>query len=388
VPEEPTTFRAYWKDGLRFDTKDGKFKLKVGGRIQTDFALIDAEDAVADALPGLPRYETGAEFRRARLYVAGTIYDAVEFKAEYDFAGGDPAFKDVYLGLTQVPVVQNIRVGHFKEPFSLEELTSSKYITFLERGLPNALAPSRNTGVGIFGTEMDERMTWALGGFRETNDFGFGFGPESLYDVTARMTGLPWYEDEGTQLLHLGAGYSHKFGNADDFRFRERPEAHLSPVRFVDTGTFRANGIDLVGPEAALVVGPFSMQDEYMHAFTDSPTEGDPQFNGYYVFVTYFLTGEHRHYDTEEGAFGRLKPKHNFTLTGDEPGCGAWELGLRYSNLDLDGKDIDGGELGDVTAAVNWYLNPNVRVMVNYVFADLDSVGDTNIAEARFQIDF
>ena len=138
---DPKTMRAYWKDGLRLDSNDGSFKLKIGGRIQYDTIFIDESDDLEDNLG--TNIEDDSEFRRARLYISGKIYDNVEFKAHYDFAGGDADFKDVYMGLLGVPVVGNIRIGHFKEPFGLEELTSSKYITFMERSLANTFAPSR-----------------------------------------------------------------------------------------------------------------------------------------------------------------------------------------------------------------------------------------------------
>ena len=84
---------------------------------------------------GVERITSGALFRRARIQLSGTVYKYFDFKWEYDFAGGEPKFKDVYLGATSVPYLQRIQVGHFKEPFSLEELTSDNDTTFMERGL-------------------------------------------------------------------------------------------------------------------------------------------------------------------------------------------------------------------------------------------------------------
>lgn len=380
--EEPGTFRFYWKEGMRLDSADKKFKLKLGGRIMNDWALFDEDDDIEAAFGELG---SGTEFRRAKFYMEGTVYDVVDFKAEYDLAGGDADFKDVWVGLKKLPLVGNLKVGHLKEPFSLEELTDSKYITFMERSLADMFVPERNTGIMFHDHALQERLTWAAGAFRETDDFGQGFGEDSEYNVTARLTALPWYMDKGRQLLHLGFSYSHKFRNNDPVRFRQQPEAHLSPVRFVDTKGFASDGADLVNPEAALVFGPFSLQGEYFHAFVDAPDAGDPEFNGYYVMGSYFLTGEHRRYEAKSGVFSRVKPRHNFDGKG---GLGAWEVGLRYSHLDLDDAGIRGGELDDLTVGLNWYLNPNTRVMLNYVFADLDDVGDTNIFQTRFQIDF
>jgi len=71
----------------------------------------------------------------------------------------------------------------------------------------------------------------------------------------------------------------------------------------------------------------------------------------------------------------------------------AGEVGLRYASVDLTDEDIEGGELSDITFGVNWHLNPNVRMMFNYVYADLEDRAeggddDADIFQARFQIGF
>jgi phosphate-selective porin OprO/OprP len=389
--EEDTDFNAYWKTGIRLDSKDENFKLKIGGRIMTDWATIDPDSQVEDDFPDLKG--SGVEFRRARLYISGTVYGRVDFKAQYDFAGGDADFKDVYLGLKKVPGVGHIRVGHFKEPFSLEELTSSKYITFMERSLPNAFSPSRNTGIMLYNPVLDKRMTWAVGYFYNADGFGDTFEDYSNTNLTARLTGLPWYADKGERLLHLGLSYSSQSRDEahSTVRFRARPEAHMASDRLVDTGSIAADGVSLINPEVALVFGPFSLQGEYTTASVDSTAANDPEFSGYYVYASYFLTGEHRNYKTSKGAFDRVKPKNNFGSAGG--GAGAWEIGLRLSHLDLNDEAIGGGEEDNTTVGLNWYLNPNTRVMFNYVSADLEKrtgVGDGSVSifETRFQIDF
>jgi phosphate-selective porin OprO/OprP len=377
--DDDTTLDAYWKSGLRMDTADKQFRLKIGGRIMNDWVWWDASDELETGVGD--DIEDGTEFRRARLYIAGEVYEHVIFKAQYDFAGGDAAFKDVFVGLKDIPVVGIVRVGHFKEPFSLEELTSSKYITFMERSLPNAFAPSRNTGLGFLTTLLDERMTLAAGVFRETDDFGDDTG--DTYQFAGRATGTPLFVDDGEQLVHLGFSYRHTNADSDELRFRQRPEVHISP-RFVDTDAFAADSANTYDFEAAAVFGPLSVQGEYMLADVDSSATGDPTFDGWYAYATWFLTGEHRVYDAAEGAFDRVKPHRNF-LQG---GPGAFELGVRYSTIDLDDGEARGGELDDITAGLNWYLNPNTRVMLNYVRADVDGVGEANAFQTRFQIDF
>ncbi len=378
-----STMRPHWKDGLRFTSNDGSFKLKIGGRIQHDFAYF-AEDGDIERRLGAD-VDDGTEFRRARLYFSGTIYDDIDFKVQYDFAGGDADFKDVYLGLRNVPYVGNVRVGQFKEPFSLEELTSSNYITFMERSLANTFAPGRNTGIMFYDTMMDERMTWAAGVFRQTDSFGDGAGGRD-YNVTARLTGLPVYEEGGKKLLHLGVSYTHQNYENDTIRFRARPESHLAP-RLVDTGDFSAEYGDFIGAEAAWVDGPFSLQGEYVHAFIEGRNrwDGDPNFWAASVQASYFLTGEHRPYKTSTGAFDRVRPLKNF---GKDGGSGAWELAARLSYLNLNDNGVKGGRLRDLTVGLNWYLNPNVRTMWNYVLADPSEGGSVSAFMWRFQVAF
>ena len=377
---DPADFRVYWKQGLNLVTLDENFKLKIGGRLQTDWLFSSEDNAIKS---DIGEQEDGVEIRRARIYFSGLIYENVEYKLQLDFEGGDADFKDAYLGLTDFPL-GTLRMGHFKEPFSLDELTSSKYITFLERALPNVFAPGRNMGFMLHNTCPDERMTTAIGVFRDTDDYGENVD-DGGYNITGRVTVLPIYENKGAQLLHLGAAYSYR--NPDDsIRYRQRPEAHLTD-RFVDTGSFAGDQVDLVGLEAALVDGPFSLQGEYMMADADrlSGSNSDVDFDGYYVQASYFLTGEHRRYKTTEGAFSRIKPKKNYSAAG---GPGAWELKARYSGLDLSDKDITGGELDNISAGLNWYLNPNTRIMWDYVHADKDNIGEADMLMMRLQFDF
>ena len=187
------------------------------------------------------------------------------------------------------------------------------------------------------------------------------------------------------RVIHLGVSHSYQMFEDNEVQYRQRPEVHQSE-RFVDTGVFAADDAHTVGVEAAAVFGPFSVQGEYMRNFIDSSVADDPEFSGYYVFASWFVTGEHRTYKLGEGAFDRVKVKKNF-LT-DAGGFGAWELAARYSDIDLDNEGATGGELADVTAGVNWHLNPNARLMFNYVHADLDKVSDTDAFIMRTQIDF
>ena len=398
--EDPYTFRAYWKDGLNMETRDKEFKMKIFGRIMNDWTWQFANDTTDNAINygiGAPdALEDGTEFRRARLGMSGEIYERVIFKGEWDWAGGDADFKDVYLGVQDIPYVGKVTVGHQKEPFGLEELTSSKYITFMERA--PVFAPSRNTGIEVRNNAFDEHMQWQIGAYRETDDYGdSGNGSNSVvsgdgeYVVTGRITGLPWCEEKGRELVHLGVSASRRSPHDDEERYRERPTVHQT-ARLIDTGFTDKYGTDvfynkiyLVGTEAALVYGPFSMQGEWAIAMNDrferewiddfgnyKKPGDDVDYRAWYIYGSYFLTGENRTYKPSYGAFDKIKPRDNLYDKKTGWGLGAWEVALRYNNVDLDDEGVNGGELDNITFGVNWYLNPNTRVMFNYVTSDLD----------------
>ncbi len=196
---------------------------------------------------------------------------------------------------------------------------------------------------------------------------------------------MPWYEDDGEKLLHLGASHSLR-GSNDTLQYRCSPETHLGPY-YVDTGSFVAEGINLLGAEPAIVYGPLSLQGEYMGSIVDQRGGyNDVYFQGCYGYLSYFLTGEHRPYSKSGGVFSRLRPINNLSLK--KRTFGAWELVARYSWLDLKDDNISGGIMSDATAGVNWHLNPNTKIMGNYIHSHRNGGGDADIFLTRFQFDF
>jgi len=382
--QEENKFNAYWKDGFRVESTNGDFKLKFGGRVMLDGVAV-FPDAILDTMID---NRTGVEFRRIRLYSSGQIYKNIKYKLQLDFAGGVATLKDVYITITKIPFIGNIQVGHFKEPLGLELLTSSNYITLIERSLTNPLFPERNTGIMLFNNVLDKRMTWSAGYFLPSDDFGKYTG--NKYHLTGRVTGLPIYNDgEKYRVLHLGAGYSFQYQDNEKYKLESRPESHLLP-ELVLAEIDHAKNVNEFTAEAALVLGPFHIQTEYATSVAKTSPESELQndnyyFHAYHGIVSWFITGENKNYSTSSAAFGRVKPKKNF---GKEGGAGAFELVFRYSSIDLDDTDVRGGYMNNATVGLNWYLNPNTRFMINYVFTNIRDTGTANIALVRFQIDF
>lgn len=364
-----------WNNGIQVTSADKAFSLKLGGRIQADTTFVSEDPALTADVLG-----DGFEFRRARLFLEGTVYERIEFKAEYDFATSDPVFNDVWIGLNGVgPGL--FQLGHFKEPFSLEVLTNANFLPFVERALPiEAFAPFRNSGIGYRGG--NDFVSYGAGAFYDADDFGLSTDEEST-NLTGRVAVRPLYEEGGTRLLHVGVSASHQERGAGGLRYRTRPEAHFSG-RLVDTGVIPADGAMVLGGEAAGVFGPFWFTGEYVATDVDAPAAGDPSFDGAFVSAGWYLTGEHRKYRAGAGIFDRQKPATNFGAEGS----GAWEVAARWSTIDLTDGGVSGGEQDNYTLALNWYLNPVTRVMLDWVHADVDQVGEADFVVMRCQVDF
>jgi phosphate-selective porin OprO/OprP len=384
------------------DSHAQKWSAKWGGRIMFDYVNFAQANGDSVTVAGADPQDYG-EFRRIRLFTSGKGYGVYEYKFQVDFEPeqgtiDDPAvsIKDMYVAINDIPVLGKVKMGHFKEPFSLEELTSSKYITFMERSLPNAYARARN--VGISATRHSDCPKWWIGYGAFFNDIS-DTAKERVddnqgVDLAARGVWLPMYANDGRQLLHIGGGLVYVDDRNDEVRFRARPEVHEGP-RWVDSGTLVADDYATANLEAALVMGPFSVQAELFATRIDDVGQ---DFYGGYVYGSYFLTGENRAYKVSSAAFDRVKPLENFwivnTPEGRCVGTGAWELAFRYSFLDITGTaDAESGVQNDITLGVNWYWNPYTRMMFNYIHAAntysnnaLNS--DTDILALRWQVDF
>ena len=363
-------FTTKWGNGYKLTSSDGEHSLKFGGRIMYDYATWNTGDETY----------SGTEFRRVRFFNSGKVYSNIKYKIQLDFAGGGVSFKDVYMELA-LPYLGNLKVGHFKEPFRLEALTSSKYMTFMERGLPIAFSPERNVGFMLHDSFMDDKLSIQAGLFREASS-GNDKKIDDVRNMTARLTFLPI--NDGQKLLHLGAAFSSRNTSDSTYSVSTRPENHLG-TKLLDMDLTGVTGMNLMGAEMAFVMGSFSVQGEYVMNSVEAME--DYSFSGYYGQVSYFLTGEKRKYKNSLAGFDRVKPNNNMK---EGEGWGALELAARYSSMDL--SEAHAGILNDITIGLNWYLNPCTRVMFNYVMGTMeDHHGEEtteNTFQCRMQIDF
>ncbi len=356
----------------------GEKTINIGGRFMEDFTFISGGEDTATALG--TTFDDGVETRRARLRVFGNLAENVAYKMEYDWAGGTGSLKDAYLKFN-TESVGNILIGHQYEPMGLEQQTSSRFLTFLERSsLTDAFMPERNAGISLWNS--NDTVTLSAGWFRDTDSQGKS-GDESTA-FTGRVVYRPYIENKGERLLHFGLSASQRNteGGVD---YDARPDNHLIS-KFVDTGAITADDAMLVGFEAAIQEGPFHGMFEYAQADVSATTGTDPSFSGWSIQGGYFFTGESRGYKTGHAVFDRVKPNHN--ALGQDGGMGAWEIAARISNLDLTEVAAVTDELDTMTLALNWYVNPNTRFMFDVTQADMDSLDSTTIIAMRVAFDF
>jgi phosphate-selective porin OprO/OprP len=362
-----------------------------------------AQDANSIATVGdIPQ---GAAFRRARVAMLGD-YSIAEYRLEVDFAQpGRPTFLDVWGAVKDLPVLGQVKVGNFFEPFGLERLTSNRYAPFMERNLPDQpFDPQRNPGIQASNQFTDLRGTSAIGAFRtRTDNFADSVTTVGGQSVTGRLTGLPYYDEPsgGRYYAHFGTAFSYRSTANQQVQFEAQPEARLGAAIpnvpfFVNTGTISARAFQLYGLETVASFGSLWVQSELYCVPVDRLDGPSPTFYGWYAQSGYFLTGEHKPYRRETATIDRVQPLGEFfrvrTNRGIATGYGAWEVATRVSHLDLNSQGIAGGRLTDFTVGLNWYLNPYLRVTSNYVHAFLDSptngVSGTDIFGMRMQFEY
>lgn len=363
--------------GLRLAASDGSFSTRLGGRIQADGAFYD-EDVAA--------LGNGTKIRRGRVFVSGKILRDWGYKLQMDFAGSGNHIRDGYIDYRGFSA-GTLRVGNFKQPFSLDNMTSSKYVSFIERSLlQEAFVPGRRIGAAL----LSGGANWstAVGAFGDTVEGNEAPGEaDSGFSLAGRATHAPVHG--AAALLHLGLSLHYRqLPDGLDARYRTRPETNIAGVRLVDSGALSdVDARSSAALELAAAHGPLHLQGEYMVARTDADNgAAEPSFSGHYLQAGWFLTGESRAaaYSGSGGKFGAIKPRAD---------GGAWELTARFSGIDLSDDGVTGGEQQSVTAGLSWYPNAYLRAMLNYgrvleVDGGASDGDEPQFVQARLQLEF
>lgn len=380
-------FAAGLRGLTRYSLFDGKVKFRLGGQLQVDGTAGGGSDLYETSFGPI---ESGVDLRRGGIFAVGRIKD-FNFNLSFD-VGADWGVDDAWIEGSQGGLevwghyLGKLRVGLMSEPFSLERQTSGYNTSFLERSLPvQTFSPGSNVGAMVHDSGAGGRFTWAVG------LFSFGKSTDqnattSRLSLTGRVTHLLRSSDDGRRLVHVGASVSLRSPTGGDIRYRSRPEARFVDY-LADTGSFSAGNVVLAGLEVATVSGPVWAVAEAMRSDVSAEVAGDPVFSGGYLQVGWFLTGESRPYRTNSGTFERVRPLTKLRKGGalKKQNGGAWELVGRISRVDLSDGEIDGGTLGDLGAALNWYVNATTRIGLNYIHANTEGRGSANIVVLRLQ---
>jgi phosphate-selective porin OprO and OprP len=433
------SMKAQWNingpSGVSFSTPNGDFKSHIGFYMQEDFNWFSQSRNLRNPSQ-LNDFTDGTFFRRIRPFWEGTAYDTFEWNimpAFEQIQNNLINLDEVYVGAYGIPGIGRVRVGHMKIPQGLEgnQWSSSRAMTFQENAAyTEAFYNIFGVGIAFMNSFFDDRMTYQAMFYRNdtsytrNNNTGTDFGDGS-YAATGRLSALLLDEYEDRHLLHVGLSGTYRKAERNDTLngtagpdqviLQARPELRDAQGAFgtggtlpgdnnrlVSTGVLSASGTGVVGTELLYILGPFSAQAEWAVDYVNDATSGTPavrgvpatrtapavaarastintqtrSFDGGYVQMSYFLTGETRQYDK---AFGRIgsnyianRPFSNFWLKRDENGnttwgSGAWEVAARYSYLNLNDGTIQGGVLGGTSLGLNWYLCNNVKCQFEYI---------------------
>jgi phosphate-selective porin OprO/OprP len=354
--------------------------LKWSGFLQFDTGWV-SQDAANKAAVGDIGAQTG--LRRVRLRASGNVRRTISYVVDLDFAAsGHPSFRDVKFTMHERPVLQNVAVGYFQQPFGLDAMTSGRDLVLLERQLPFAFAPFRKPGVGSHGTAFDNMMTWSHSGFSyPTDSFGVSEGDRGGWAYAARVTGLLFDDPEARTLLHLGASYCFENPGNDIVRYAIEPGFFVTDpgsmassgnvLVFVDTGEIATQNVNFSGAELIGLWGPLSFQAEAVSSLVNPELGPQLSFGGASAKLGYVLTGESHDYRRRRGVLGGVTPRDE-TLSLFNPLSGAWEATAAWAWIDLDDHSVAGGEMQTAIVGVNRYLNSFTKLQLNVIRALLD----------------
>ncbi|SNX59598.1 phosphate-selective porin OprO and OprP [Nitrosomonas ureae] len=399
--------------GLHWATKDGNFSMSLNGRIQpaSQYNFVNDPDPAFGSNTA-NELNSGMNIRRARLGVEGTFYRIWDYKFEFDFSRGNGSvgsgITDAFVRLNHTDAL-SYKIGSFKEPFSLEEAASNRFITFIERHMSvNSFVDNPNTyktGIGAnyavtrfqtglaFQTEpigaWSAASTSVNANGNQSRNNGSG---DTGWEGIGRVSGRPWMEDEN-KFLHVGISAGHTAvntqyradgtmvgegsnGGGGGMSFVAFPGTNVDRSNVLNTGNLSTGALndpnrreissyDRYGAEAWFVHGPFSAQAEFLRTNINGVGYDGEHLTGYYGFVSYFLTGESKAYHVRNGAANRIRPNRPFQWNGS--GWGAFELAAGYDYIDMNSGVIRGGRADMVRFGFNWYPHSNVKFQANVI---------------------
>ncbi len=397
---------------------DGRNSIAITGRVHWDvgdYMNVDPKNSHV----GPTQLNSGQNVRRARLGVTGKVAGDWNYALIYDFGGstdngpGTPGST----GATATGGIETAEISYtgFRPfvieggvqdiPYTLDEATSSNDIMFIERASSQVIAANLVAGDfrSNFGGHWNDDRAWVgayFTGPATGTIHGVTNGVAQEIGAVQRATYQVLQNDNYS--LHVGVDASEllkpetSVGSRVVTNFSDRPELRIDPTSIINTGTLGSatnpvTGASVVGAEFAGGVGPLFGQAEYFHYNVNRQGLSSASFNGGYLQASYTLTGEHRKYNPSTGAYTAISPAHPFDFAHLSEGAwGALELGARYSIIDLDSNyssgqvtsastsAVAGGKQQVFTIGANWYVNNNIRFMLDYLHGKIDKPEGTS----------
>ena len=413
-------------------TYDQQNCVAITGRIHYDIGGYDYHPNTPATVP--QRLDDGTNLRRARIGVIGKFLSDWNFALIYDFGGSSDGFGGTasvggaavgflpgggvsgvenaylsYTGLKPFGGKMAVEAGIMDIMWSLDEANSSNDIPFMERSSSQVIATNiaANDFRSAAGARWWNDVFWAgayatgpvTGAIHSASSVNPPGTTEQLGTV-ARVAGQVVNGKDYS--LHVGAGAEflidpphNLVANTQTLTLSDRPELRIDPTTIISTGAMAGvSGAQVYSAEAAATYGPLFLQGEYYWFNVDRkflPNLPSVRFQGGYAEAAFALTGESRAYLPASSSYGSIIPRNPFSLTGG--GWGAWEIALRYSTIDLNDQlaqanGVAGGRQTVYTAALNWYINRNVRVMLDYLHGDITKqLSPTNFTDTGAKFD-
>jgi len=375
------------RDGiLMFSSTDKRFKYWFDNRVYFDGAAYFGDNTYQGVSH---KIGNGVNIRRMRFAMKAIIYGNWGGEIDFDFANNAVDIKDAYL--RYIGKNWQLRAGQFREPMSLETLTTSRYITFMERPYAVEQAPSRHLGVaykvfvnhlffegGLFSSVLVNDL------MRDQNK---SKGTNAGWSVTGRLAWAPVKKDK--EVLHLAAAGSYRtpklqeIGDPENsFRYAENAETEINRKKYIDTDWVTyCDSKTILGLEAAYAYKNYRVQGEYLRTDINRDTEkvpaGENKYNieGFYVQGSWLINNADYYYNMSDAEFSQIDFR--------DVTKGAFEIALRYAYIDAntfkDGDDIPfipGGSGETYTLGLNYHVNYNIKFMLNYAYVNHDRWAD------------
>ncbi|MDF1878375.1 hypothetical protein JHD46_01835 [Sulfurimonas sp. SAG-AH-194-C20] len=312
-----------------------------------------------------------SDFRRIRIYHKGSfLHEKLFYELEYSFTGSNK-FKDIFVGYKghekMIDADYRIKAGNIRIPFGLEHYTSSKNNMFMERALNDAFSQGRQLGLELL---LNKKFSKYDSGNLFISLFTSSLDERISNDIIKQgytLRGTYAHKWRKNHLLSVGTAYFLQNVNNDKVKFSDTAESYLMKNKYISASILKGQSIAKNNVELLYIYDNYSLQGEYTQVGVDAVNKSNTgkvttyAFNGYYLEGSYFVLGQGRRY--RSSASRMKKPRLNRD--------GAVELAFRYSYLNLNDKDEDNnGEQTDYNFGVNWYINDEMKLMLNYIIAE------------------